>query len=158
MRGWEWRYLSALRDQSQCRLSDEPSNCIDYSPDGKWIAAVGIGGVMKVWNADSNPPRERYAKNLPAFRYVLDLAFSPDGNRVVLVGSAKDHPLCGLIQVFETSTGALVNSRIVDELERLVPDEILVVQEMDEIAFCVEWSSNHSVVFGVLFGFYAWNT
>lgn len=55
---------------------------IAFSPDGRFLAAGGVGASVVVWEIISGDERFR----LPVKERVLDLAFFPDGQRLVIAG------------------------------------------------------------------------
>lgn len=57
--------------------------CAKYSPDGKWLAAVGKGKKLTLWPAS---PEERHCDDVVATdRSIRDLDVSPDGRFLVTV-------------------------------------------------------------------------
>jgi len=55
--------------------------CANYSPDGKWLAAVGAGKKLTLWPAS---PEERHCDDVVATdRSIRDLQVSPDGRFLV---------------------------------------------------------------------------
>jgi WD40 repeat protein/serine/threonine protein kinase len=96
LRGWEWHYLKRLRVASLSVLL-HPSAVLSvaFSPNGRWIAAGGQDGVVKVWDAATG----REVHSFRAHQHnVWGLAFSPDGRRV---GTASD----GSVKVWDAETG-----------------------------------------------------
>jgi hypothetical protein len=64
VRGFEWFVLDRLDRLRPARLAVPfgPVSCVAYSPDGRWIAAAGAGGVIQVFDEQ---------------RRTLERAFSP---------------------------------------------------------------------------------
>ena len=63
-----------------------PILAVAYSPDGRYLAAGGIGPNIILWDANTGKPvRELYYG--PEWRVVRSLAFSPDGGKLASVGS-----------------------------------------------------------------------
>ena len=58
---------------------------LEFSPDGKWLAAGGYAMKVKIWDASTG----KLIAMLPQRDIVLSLAFSPDGKRLA-VGTAND--------------------------------------------------------------------
>jgi WD40 repeat protein len=84
--------------------SDRPLRCAAFSPDGRWLALGGAGGVA-VCSADAGKVRSRPtlpdAKPTPA---VTSVCFSPDGK---LIAGA-----CGAsVRVWTAASGSLVCGR-----------------------------------------------
>jgi WD40 repeat protein len=71
-------------------------HAIDFSPDGRWLAAVFYSSEVCLWNAVTGSER----KSLPGHSdSVYRLAFSPDGRR--LVTGAADHT----VRVWDVARG-----------------------------------------------------
>src|SRR5260370_1235093 len=66
-----------------------------YSPDGKWIAAGAINGMLRIWEVDGLRGRT-FSGDLGQ---VLGLAFTPDSKQ--LISSSVD----GAVRVWDVVTG-----------------------------------------------------
>lgn len=57
---------------------------VQFSPDGKWLAAAGMGGAAHVWNAVTGERWAIFGENLR--EVMLYASFSPDGRQVFTSG------------------------------------------------------------------------
>ena len=75
----------------------------DFSPDGKYLASTSIDGTLRVWDAASREELRMYTNPDGPF---FDVAFSPDGTRLIASGIGKVYGyilnLDELIQVANT--------------------------------------------------------
>ncbi len=57
-RGWEWRYLEALADQSlkSTPAHDGPVTGVAFSQDGRHLATTSTDKTVKVWNVETGAP------------------------------------------------------------------------------------------------------
>jgi WD40 repeat protein len=104
LRGWEWRYLQRLCHAEF--LSLPGNDKVVFSPDGKRLAAP-LGRNVIVWDLAT-------AKTLCTCRghsmQVKDLAFSPDGRRLVSTGGEFENT--NEVKVWDAQTGKeLLNLR-----------------------------------------------
>lgn len=110
-RGWEWQFV-ASQCQTPLRSMSETGhsvNCIDFRPDGKWIA-IGTGNflnrrgppgdlvVRDVWTGEAKFTKQGLDNGVTA------VAFSPDGKRIA---SANGRSL----NVWDAETGAQLFSK-----------------------------------------------
>jgi WD40 repeat protein/serine/threonine protein kinase len=108
-RGWEWTYLSQLANQEKRTFrehSREVSQAL-FSPDGRTIASVQWGGLLKLWDPATGSVRLTLETPQPRIldprqAGVSSLSFSPDGRR--LAGPGPD----GSLGIWETATGRLL--------------------------------------------------
>ena len=109
--GWEWRYLSQLAHQEKLTFGEhdrEVSQAV-FSPDGRTIASVQWGGLVKLWDPATGCVRLTLQTPQPTIlgpmqAGVSGLAFSPDGRR--LAGPGPDASL----GIWEVATGQLLVS------------------------------------------------
>ncbi|MFN0012767.1 MAG: hypothetical protein ACKVS8_14105 [Phycisphaerales bacterium] len=100
-RGWEWRYLSALTDQSAGVLATTEGTIHDValSPDGAWLVLVTVKGEAKIIAATDG----REIAALTGHEGALyRAAVSSDGSRLA-VGGADKTP-----RIYEPATGKLI--------------------------------------------------
>ena len=74
---------------------------VDISPADDMIASVSLSHAMKIWDKDSDEPREY--RDLHADG-IADVCFSPDGKLIATAGLDR------LIKVFDTSSGTIVTT------------------------------------------------
>src|SRR5688572_28893703 len=99
------RILDTARGREQ-RAIDTGESSLDlvaWSPDGKLIAAGGVGGNVTVFFADTGALSRRLAKGEG---WVRALAFSPDARRIASVQEARSG-----LRVFDLATGGVVFRR-----------------------------------------------
>ena len=88
LRGFEWRYLWNRCQGGQVATLGQHQGivtCVAFSPDGKTIASGGMGGQVKIWNADKFACLQTMNVSTAA---VWSVAFTPDGGEL-LVGSTS---------------------------------------------------------------------
>ena len=87
--GGEWLVLAGHTDRIMKAI---------YSPDGKWIATASLDNTVRIWDAVTGD----IIRTFGGFSMgVWDVSFSPDGKRLVAVGTAED----GFAKVWDTNTG-----------------------------------------------------
>jgi WD40 repeat protein/tRNA A-37 threonylcarbamoyl transferase component Bud32 len=111
LRQWEWRYLNA---RCHAELFSFPGGSPRFSPDGTRVAAVGMDGLVRVY--DTRTGGELLTLKRPAVplgrtplfsrEWQLSPAFSPDGGRITVgpVQSGGD----GVVRVYDARTGEQV--------------------------------------------------
>ncbi len=100
LRGWEWRRLNHIADQSLKNLAvlPGPINSLALSPDGKTVVSGGWGQTIKVCDMATG----RRLMTIPRAhggREIFCVAFSPDGKRIV---SGDDN---GEVNVWDVDSG-----------------------------------------------------
>jgi WD40 repeat protein len=106
-RGWEWSYCRRLCHEETLTLSQGSSGAtlltaaaLAFSPDGRRIAATGVGGLVRFWDAETG----RVAHEIPADGGpFFCLAFGPDGRRIASAGR-------GTITIREVGTGRVTRT------------------------------------------------
>jgi WD40 repeat protein len=92
LRNWEWHYLKRRRYQMPIELrdfGDHKVHCVAFSPNGRFLAAGGGDGKVRIW--DANGPRLlRTLTNHTG--YVASVAFSP-ANRDWIASAGADNRL-----------------------------------------------------------------
>jgi WD40 repeat protein len=104
LRDWEWRYLKRLRhapvltlDVGERHIGGEGFG-LDFSPDGRLLAAPCGGQTIKVWDLATG---EEVLVFRGHTKRVICVAFSPDGR--LLASASEDHT----VKVWDIATGAL---------------------------------------------------
>ena len=108
-RGWEWHYLNRLAHEERLTFGDHDREVgqVAFSPDGRTLASVQWGGIVKLWDPATGKvrltlqPRQPNTHG-PMQSGVTSLAFSPDGER--LAGPGPDATL----GIWDTRTGGLL--------------------------------------------------
>jgi eukaryotic-like serine/threonine-protein kinase len=83
-RHWEWHYVYSLL-QTHLASLEHPDliSALAYSRDGQTLAAADVRGAVRLWDGAGR----RLLRSLPGHgRPVTDLAFRPDGRRLVSAG------------------------------------------------------------------------
>jgi len=88
LRGWEWRYLRRVMDQSARALDGHAGGTAAtmFAAGDKQVAAVSWDGAIASWDAATG--RELSRAQTP-IRQVLAAAFSGDAKRVLIAGAGK---------------------------------------------------------------------
>jgi len=99
LRQWEWRYLNRLCNSHvrTIRNGDKKILAAAFSPDGKWIAAGGEGGV-RLWDGASD---KIIWKSPPRDDDVRRVLFSLDGSRIYALGAK-------LLGAYDAKSGKLL--------------------------------------------------
>ena len=87
LRGFEWRYLWNLsRGDQLATLTGHEwiVTCAAFSPDGKQVVSSGMGGEVRVWDVARQVCVREFH---PGARALWGIAFTPDGNDVMLASS-----------------------------------------------------------------------
>ncbi|HEX7448957.1 MAG TPA: protein kinase [Pirellulales bacterium] len=106
LREFSWRYLSSLLAARPAPLAVlQPGHgnvyCVQFSPDGKHLAAACGDGHVEVWNVADWSGRHSF----PAHQADADcVAFTPDGR--TLVSGGED----GWLRLWDVETGELLRS------------------------------------------------
>ena len=82
---------------------------LEFSADGRGIA-VGYARQIAVWDLDTG--KERFNKTGPGLFPIENLAFSPDGRRIVASYGSFNQGGVGLAQIVDASNGAQVGETI----------------------------------------------
>ena len=81
LRGFEWCLLWQLCQSDATNSLAENAACLKFSPDGKWLAYVSDGIVVRAW------PSRRVVKKIPCVAETL--SFSPDGKLLASIGQGE---------------------------------------------------------------------
>jgi WD40 repeat protein/serine/threonine protein kinase len=100
-RNWEWHHLKRLCHTELFSVAAHKGHVIsvEYSPDGRLIAAGGSDG-LRICDAETGREVRRIQQTYPG---ECNAAFSPDGKRTALVTGARGRP--GRVQLYEVATG-----------------------------------------------------
>ncbi len=103
-RGWEWRYLQGMTDDSQRVLDGFNARVIDmdFAPHESLVAACAGNGRACIWRLDRDSPPTWLPGSMVEVRRIR---FSPDGQSVVTSDEG------GFVRVFDVATGALRTAR-----------------------------------------------
>ena len=89
LRGFEWRYLWNRCQGGQVATLGQHEwivTCAAFSPDGKFIASGGMGGQVKIWDAEKLACLQTLKVSTGA---VWSLAFMPDGGELMSAGTGE---------------------------------------------------------------------
>ncbi len=104
LRDWEWGRLSFLCLQGwRMRDAGTRLETVAISPEGRYIAAGGWDGVVKIWQRGSDEP-PRVIPHAPT-SFVNDLDFSPDGRWLATGSSDREG---GYLRLWNVETSELV--------------------------------------------------
>ncbi len=110
LRGFEWRYLWKLCAGTQVATLGQHQwivTCAAFSPDGKTIASGGMGGQVKIWDAEQFICRQTLNMFTSA---VWSVAFTSDGRELMASGSGGVNFLnCGSWQTRTNFPGRLAS-------------------------------------------------
>ncbi len=88
LRGFEWRYLWHLCQGAQIATLGQHEwivTCAAFSPDGKTIASGGMGGEVKIWDAEKLTCRQTLNVSTGA---VWSVAFTPGGGELMIASTS----------------------------------------------------------------------
>jgi eukaryotic-like serine/threonine-protein kinase len=106
LRGWEWHYLKRRSHQgpTTLRASGGWLSSVAFSPDEKYLAFAGIGGLLgeiKVWDRETGKDHRTWSGHIGP---VAGVAFSPDSKRLATAGWDKT------VKVWDVATGKLLQN------------------------------------------------
>jgi WD40 repeat protein/serine/threonine protein kinase len=124
LRGWEWRYLwKQCRSDELFTLYQESESTVSLavSPDGKWLAVVGYGGWLSIWD-------------LTTHQKLCDLSAVESGVRAVF---SPCEPLLafGVVGSFGVSTNQESSVRLWDGKTREIVAELTLSGECAGLEF-----------------------
>jgi WD40 repeat protein/serine/threonine protein kinase len=106
LRGWEWHYLKRRSHQgpTALRASGGWLSSVAFSPDGKYLAFAGIGGLLgeiKVWDRETGKDHRTWSGHIGP---IAGVAFSPDSKRLATAGWDKS------VKVWNVASGKLLQT------------------------------------------------
>jgi len=99
LRGWEWRWLNAVTDNSLVALKDHTNvvKSAAYSRDGSRIVTASLDDTARIWDVASG----RCLRVLKGHTHsVFSAEFSPDGRRIATASADKT------ARIWDAATGA----------------------------------------------------
>jgi WD40 repeat protein len=112
-----WRRTEAAFELTGERRVADNVECIEVSPDGRWVACASAPQQLVIWDLEHEHRRAGWT--LPA--RTASLAWSPDGELLAVVGGIP-----GQLSVWEAKTGRrmwIANADVADPLVvRFSPD------------------------------------
>lgn len=90
---------------------------VAYSPDGKWLASIGVDGTAKIWRAETGELVHALSGEPDTVGY--DIAFSPDGKRLAASWMSQ-------VSVWDAVSG---------ELLLRLPGQVVGMGTTDRLAF-----------------------
>lgn len=107
LKTWDTQSHEALHTWD---AQNEQVYALAWSPDGHILASAGAGTEVILWNADDGREIGRIGTDAPD-QYILSLAFSPDGKRLVAgTYSSNASPSPGQVVVCDVAALKLVKS------------------------------------------------
>ena len=135
LRGWEWRYLSGVADESILTL-DEPREVpsgVAWSPDGSRLVSGSFDRRVRIWD----PKRGALLRVLVGHTDIIfDVAISPDGS--IIASGGRDRT----VRLWDADSGELLH--VLRAPERVTdvdfsPDGARVVAAASYCALTVVW-------------------
>lgn len=134
-RGWEWRYLSGIADESILTLDaggDVPGS-VAWSPDGARLVTGSYDRDVRIWD----PKRGALLRVLPGHTdRIFDVAISPDGS--IIASGSRDRT----VRLWDAASGELLH--VLKAPERVTdvdfsPDGSRIVAAASYSALAVVW-------------------